>query len=91
MPRRSSPPNRSRIERARLDEPTPRPLPSPRQSTPRSTHDIELERIVSLKEAVRLSGMSEDTLKRRHSDKIMRLSPGRLGMRIRDALMMGGE
>jgi hypothetical protein len=49
---------------------------------------IELQRIVDLKEASRLSGMSIDTLKRRHSNKILDLSPRRRGMRVRDALML---
>jgi hypothetical protein len=51
---------------------------------------IELHRIAKLQEAARLSGMSIDTIKRRHADKIIRLSPRRLGMRVRDALMLGG-
>ena len=49
---------------------------------------LELQRIVSLQEAARLSAMSPDTLKRRHADKIITLSPRRLGMRVRDALML---
>jgi hypothetical protein len=49
---------------------------------------LEMLRIVSLQEAARLSGMSPDTLKRRHSSKIITLSPRRLGMRVRDALML---
>jgi hypothetical protein len=49
---------------------------------------LELQRIVSLQEAARLSGLSPDTMKRRHADKIITLSPRRLGMRVRDALML---
>jgi hypothetical protein len=49
---------------------------------------IELERIVPLDEAAQLSSVSEDTLKRNHRDKLVRLSPRRLGMRVRDALML---
>jgi hypothetical protein len=49
---------------------------------------IELHRIVDLQEASRLSGLSVDTLKRRFSEKILHLSPRRLGMRVRDALML---
>jgi hypothetical protein len=49
---------------------------------------LELHRIVSLQEASRLSGMSPDTLKRRHAAKIIQLSPRRLGMRVRDALQL---
>jgi hypothetical protein len=56
--------------------------------TGRSTSSdwIELRRIVSLKEASRLSGLSIDTLKRRHAAKIIKLSPRRCGMRLEDAL-----
>jgi hypothetical protein len=49
---------------------------------------IELQRIVSLREASRLSGLSIDTIKRRHRDKIINLSLRRRGIRICDALMM---
>jgi hypothetical protein len=49
---------------------------------------IELQRIISLKEAARYSGLSVDTIKRRHSDKIIELSPRRRGMRLRDSLML---
>jgi hypothetical protein len=49
---------------------------------------LELQRIASLKEAAELCGASEDTLKRHHGDKIIRLGPRRLGMRVRDALML---
>lgn len=52
---------------------------------------IELQRIVDLKEASRLSGMSVDTLKRNHPDKIIRLSERRVGMRVGDALMLSAK
>jgi hypothetical protein len=48
--------------------------------------ELERNRIVSLKEAALLRGISVDTLKRCHADKIVQLSPRRRGMRIRDAL-----
>lgn len=48
----------------------------------------EGHRIVSLKEAARLRGVSVDTLKRNHADKIIRLSQRRVGMRVRDALAL---
>lgn len=57
-------------------------------ATPLERNWIELARIVDLKEASRLSGMSIDTIKRRHSNKIIDLSPRRRGMRVRDALML---
>jgi hypothetical protein len=54
------------------------PLPSP----------VELQRIAPLGEAARLSGLSTDTLRRRHADKIIHLSPRRDGMRVGHALML---
>jgi hypothetical protein len=51
---------------------------------------IELNRIVSMKEAVRLSNVSEDGWHRYHADKIVRLTPRRIGVRLRDALMLSG-
>ncbi len=48
--------------------------------------EIELRRVVSLAEAAKLRGVSIDTLKRTQRDKIIRLSPRRLGMRVGDAL-----
>jgi hypothetical protein len=48
---------------------------------------IELQRIAPLSEAARLAGVSKDTLQRHHADKILKLSPRRLGMRVRDALL----
>ena len=49
---------------------------------------IELQRIVDLKEASRLSGLSIDTIKRRHAGQIISLSPRRKGVRLADALML---
>lgn len=51
----------------------------------------ELDRILSLQEAALLRGCSTDTLKRRFPDKIIRVSPRRRGMRLRDALQLGGK
>jgi hypothetical protein len=49
---------------------------------------LALERIAPLEEAARLRGVSEDTLKRTDRDRIIKLSPRRLGMRVRDALLL---
>ncbi len=49
-----------------------------------------LLRIVSPKEAERLSNLSWDTIKRRHPEKIVHLSDRRVGMRAGHALMLGG-
>jgi hypothetical protein len=50
--------------------------------------EIELQRIVSLKEGAKLQGSSVDTIKRRQPDKIIRISLRRLGIRVRDALLV---
>ena len=47
---------------------------------------LELNRIASLQEASRLLGLSRDSLRRHHADKIVKLSPRRSGMRVVDAL-----
>jgi hypothetical protein len=49
---------------------------------------LELLRIVSMAEAEHLSSTSIDTLKREHSDKIIKLSKRREGMRVVHALML---
>jgi hypothetical protein len=50
--------------------------------------ELELLRVVSLKEAAAVGGVSVDTLRRRRADKILQLSPRRKGMRLRDALAL---
>jgi hypothetical protein len=57
-----------------------------RISTTTTLSEVELQRIVSLAEACRLSSLSEDTIKRRYRDKLIQVSPRRLGMRLGDAL-----
>ena len=49
---------------------------------------IELARIASMDEAEKLSGLSKDSLRRNHREKIIDLSPRRQGMRVRHALML---
>jgi hypothetical protein len=49
---------------------------------------LELERIISLQEAAKVSDLSADSWKRHHQDKLVKLSPRRLGVRLRDALML---
>jgi hypothetical protein len=52
---------------------------------------VELLRIVEPDEVERLSTLSWDTIKRKHSDKIVRLSERRVGMRVGHALMLGAK
>jgi hypothetical protein len=51
---------------------------------------IELLRIAEPEEVVRLSSLSWDTILRNHRDKIITISKRRVGMRVGDALMLGG-
>ena len=50
--------------------------------------ELERLRIVTMAEAARLAGLSEDSLRRHHASKIIKLSPRRDGMRVEDALML---
>ncbi len=52
------------------------------------TWPVELLRFVGPDEAERLSTLSWDTIKRKHADKIVRLSERRVGMRVGHALML---
>jgi hypothetical protein len=49
-------------------------------------HWVEKQRLVPLREASRLSGKSVDTLRKHYRDNIVKISPGRDGMRVGDAL-----
>ncbi len=57
-----------------------RPLKLPELSA------LELNRIAGLPECEHFSSVSEDTMRRVHPDKIVRISPRRVGMRVGDAL-----
>jgi hypothetical protein len=50
--------------------------------------ELLLKRIVPLKQASELSSLSEDTLRRRYPEKIVKLSERRQGMRLGDALLL---
>jgi len=46
----------------------------------------ELNRIIPLKQAAEIRGVSVDTIRRRNPEIILQLSPRRVGVRLRDAL-----
>jgi hypothetical protein len=50
--------------------------------------ELELDRILSLQQAAQLNSLSAATLRRHYADQIIELSPSRLGMRLRDALLL---
>jgi hypothetical protein len=53
-----------------------------------SSHPGTIDRIISLQEAEQVSSLSPSSWKRNHPDKIVELSPRRLGVRLRDALLL---
>ena len=64
-----------------------KPTKTSEQELPELTA-LELNRIVRVSEAERLSGLSEDSLRRNHSDKIIQLGPRAIGMRVGHALQL---
>jgi hypothetical protein len=55
------------------------------------TPELELEKICSLREAYEISGLSPDAWRANYPHLIRRLSPRRLGIRLRDVLSVGGK
>jgi hypothetical protein len=47
---------------------------------------LELERVLELPEVEEITSLSSDSIKRHHRDKLVNLSPRRLGMKLRNAL-----
>jgi hypothetical protein len=47
---------------------------------------LDLERIISIPEASKLTSLSDDTIERRFGHFIVQLSPRRRGMKLRNAL-----
>ena len=63
-------------------------MPTPTDHDFKLPPGLELDRIVTLQEAEKISSLSVDSWKRHHPDKVVELSPRRLGVRLRDALML---
>ena len=63
-------------------------MPAPVDDSFRLPRALELEQIITLQEAEKVSSLSVDSWKRHHADKLVELSPRRLGVRLRDALMI---
>jgi hypothetical protein len=53
------------------------------------TRELRLERIVTLKEAHKLSGLSPDAWKDNYPEYVIRLSPRRLGIKLKHVLNVG--
>jgi hypothetical protein len=54
----------------------------------KSEYNPNLDRIATPEECEQLSGASWDTLKRTYPDKVIQISPRRVGMRVRHALLL---
>jgi hypothetical protein len=67
-------------------------LPTPAQSV-RGCVPVVFgpDRMLSLNEAAVFVGLSRDTLRRHYAHLIRRLTPGRVGIRLRDALAIGNS
>jgi hypothetical protein len=63
--------------------PTKHPVPPPSELTA-----LELERVLLMPEAERITGLSHDTLKRNFPDKIIQLSRRRIGMKVKHAISL---
>ena len=63
-------------------------MPTPVDHDFKLSPELELQRIITLQEAEKISSLSSDSWKRHHPDKIIEISPRRLGVRLRDALML---
>ena len=63
-------------------------MPTPAADEFKLPPTLELDQIITLQEAKKVSSLSPDSWKRNHPDKIVELSPGRLGIRLRHALML---
>jgi hypothetical protein len=63
-------------------------VPAPTEKHIQLSPERELDRILTLQQAASLCSLSADTIKRRHPDKLVQLSPRRVGIRVRDALML---
>jgi hypothetical protein len=50
---------------------------------------FELERMLTLDEVAEFRGLSKDGIRRHYAHLIRRLSPRRVGMKLRDALTIG--
>jgi hypothetical protein len=68
-------------------------MPAPRkrrvyETDPTKLSEIELNRIIPIRDAVELSSVSDDGWRRHHSDKLIQLTPKRVGVRLRHALFI---
>lgn len=53
------------------------------------TDELERQRLIPLAQAAEITSLSQDSLRRHHKDKIRKIGPRRLAMRLGDALDIG--
>ena len=63
-------------------------MPAPVDDDFRLPPELELQRIITLQEAEKVSSLSADSWKRHHGDKIIDMRPPRRGVRLRHALRL---
>ena len=67
------------------------PMPAPTNNHVDLPSELALERIITLQQAAELSGISPDGWRRHYPHLIRRLSPRRVGVKLRDALSINQE
>jgi hypothetical protein len=75
-------------EQQQMPAPRRRHLYETATTDPKKLNPTELNRIISIGEAARLSSISPDGWYRHHKDKLVRLTEKRVGVRLRDALFI---
>ncbi len=63
-------------------------MPTPADDDFKLPPELALDQIISLQKAEKISSLSSNSWKRHHADKVVEMSPRRLGVRLRDALML---
>jgi hypothetical protein len=58
------------------------------QDPPPLPPEIELERVLSMPEIMRLTTLSHDTIVKHYRHRLVRISPRRIGMRLKDVLQI---
>lgn len=76
-----------KVTAAAIHDDATRDLQTLRETLEHHNERDDLDRIVSIKEAAKLRGVSVWTLNRTDREKFIRLSDARFGMRVRDALL----
>jgi hypothetical protein len=53
------------------------------------SQSLELERLITIEKASEIVGISDDSFRRHYSHLIRRITPRRIGVRVRDLLTVG--